>query len=45
MSRLAGVAAHAGRLLPDSIEELTNRITVLLEGFYGPGADGRRPQL
>lgn len=38
-------AANAGRLLPDSIEELANRITALLEGFYGPGADGRRPQL
>lgn len=37
--------ANAGRLLPNSIEELAARITALLDGFYGSGADERRPQL
>ncbi|NKE48771.1 plasmid mobilization relaxosome protein MobC [Roseomonas frigidaquae] len=37
--------ANAGRLLPHSIEELATRITALLDGFYGPGADERGPQL
>ncbi|WP_149541455.1 MobC family plasmid mobilization relaxosome protein [Siccirubricoccus phaeus] len=38
-------AANAGRLLPQSIEELATRITALLDGFYGPGDDEGRPQL
>lgn len=36
-------AANAGRLLPHSVEELAIRITALLDGFYGSGADSRRP--
>ena len=38
-------AANAGRLLPNSIEELAGRITSLLDEFYGPGTHGRRSQL
>lgn len=38
-------AANAGRVLPHSVEELTDRITALLDGFYGPGSDERGPQL
>lgn len=38
-------AANAGRLLPNSVAELTHRIADLLDGFYGPGPDERRPQL
>lgn len=36
-------AANAGRLLPHSVQELTDRITAMLDGFYGPGADEERP--
>lgn len=38
-------AANAGRLLPHSIEDLANRITTLLDGFYDSGPDEGRPQL
>ena len=38
-------ATNAGRHLPGIVEELTGRITALLDGFYGSGADDRRPQL
>lgn len=38
-------AANAGRLLPYSVTELTDRITELLDGFYGSGPDKRRPKL
>jgi hypothetical protein len=38
-------ATNAGRHLPGIVEELAGRITALLDGFYGSGADDRRPQL
>ena len=38
-------AANAGRLLPHSVAELTGRIMTLLDGFYGPGTDRKRPVL
>lgn len=37
--------ANAGRYLPHSVEDLAARITTLLDGFYGPSTDDRRPQL
>ena len=36
-------AANAGRLLPHSVEELTDRITALLDGYYGASDHKRRP--
>lgn len=38
-------AANAGRDLPHSVEELTTRITAMLDEFYGSGSDDGRPQL
>lgn len=38
-------AANAGRLLPNSIEELAGRIAAILDRLYDRGPDERRPQL
>lgn len=36
-------AANSGKLLPNIVAELATRITTLLDGFYGPRTDDRRP--